>query len=133
MATNMQAPENLPQIPGNAGGPLKRMSMSPEQANRPHTDAIEVTMNDLDRRAARVVHGVVGGEVAVITKHGSPVAMIVPFADAPGLKPAEIGAVSLTRLRERFAARENRRWWSRILHGRWYNGHGTKGPYGQRR
>jgi prevent-host-death family protein len=109
------------------------MPRSPEQVNRlgAGAQATEVTMDDLDRHAARVVRGVVGGAVAVITKHGSPVAMIVPLADAPGLEPAEIGAASLAGLRERFAAREKRRWWSRILHGRWYNGHGTKGPYGR--
>jgi hypothetical protein len=35
----------------------------------------------------------------------------------------------LTELRDRFAKRENRPWWSRIMHGRWYNGHGINGPY----
>jgi prevent-host-death family protein len=89
----------------------------------------EVTMDELDRRAARVIRDAVAGEVAVVTRYGKPVAVIVPLADAEGLRPAEIAAGDLDPLRARFAERERRRWWSRILHGRWSNGGGIHGPY----
>jgi prevent-host-death family protein len=93
----------------------------------------EVTMDDLDRRAARVIREVAGGRIAVVTRHGKPVAVMVPLADAETLRPVEIESEDLTTLRDRFAKRERRRWWSRILHGRWYNGHGINGPYARRR
>lgn len=86
-------------------------------------------MAELDRRAARVIGDAVAGEVAVITRYGKPVALIVPLADSDRLRPAEITDGDLDHLRSRFAARERRRWWSRILHGRWCNGGGIHGPY----
>jgi prevent-host-death family protein len=89
----------------------------------------EVTMNELDRRAARVVRDAIAGEAAVITRYGRPVAVIVPLAEADELQPAEIDATDLDPLRARFSERERRRWWSRILHGRWCNGGGIHGPY----
>jgi prevent-host-death family protein len=97
-------------------------------------EPIEVTMGELDRRAAGVIRDVAGGRIAVISRHGKPVAVIVPLADAEALRPVGIEGDELTGMRERFANRERRRWWSRILHGRWYNGHGVNGPYeGSRR
>jgi prevent-host-death family protein len=43
--------------------------------------AFEVTMNELDRHAARVVREVASGRAAVVTRNGEAVAMVVPLAE----------------------------------------------------
>ncbi len=91
--------------------------------------AIEVTMNELDRRAARVVREVIRGRPAVVTRYGKAVAMIIPLAEAESLRPAAVPTEAVSELRAQLAEREERRWWSRILHGRWLNGGGIHGPY----
>jgi hypothetical protein len=72
---------------------------------------------------------VTGGRAAVVTRHGKAMAMILPLAEAEGLRPAAVAPEAVAELRERLAEREERRWWSRILHGRWLNGGGIHGPY----
>lgn len=86
-------------------------------------------MNELDRHAARVVREVTGGRAAVVTRNGEAVAMIVPLAEVESLQPAAVEPAAVAELRDRFAEREEHRWWSRILHGRWLNGGGIHGPY----
>jgi prevent-host-death family protein len=86
---------------------------------RPAVAAREVTMTELDRRAAAVVREVRKGEVAVVSKHKRAIAMIVPLDDELGLvlrDPtqaaglAELGAVFKERARDRRT--------SAVMHGR---------------
>jgi prevent-host-death family protein len=93
----------------------------------------EVTLTELGRRTASVVDRVRRGEVGVVTKHGRPVAMILPILDRETLVPAAVDEMALGPLAERFADRENERRWWELLHGRWYNGHGFHGEYPSKR
>ena len=60
-------------------------------------------MTELDGRASAVMERVGEGEVAVVSKHGRPVAMIVPLVDRRTLTPVPVaGDAALTALGEQF-------------------------------
>jgi antitoxin (DNA-binding transcriptional repressor) of toxin-antitoxin stability system len=83
--------------------------------------AREVTMTQLDRRAAAIVRDVRKGEVAVVSKHKRAVAMIVPLDDELELvlrDPAE--ADGLAELISTFKERARDRHTSEVMHGRWF-------------
>jgi prevent-host-death family protein len=86
----------------------------------PGSPVREVTMDELDRGAARVVRTVRAGEVAVITKHGRPVAMILSVPLAADALPPEVLGSRWRELEAAFARREWRRSISALLHARWY-------------
>ncbi len=89
----------------------------------------EITLTELRRQTAAVIDRVGRGEVAVVSKHGRPVALVLPIADEAKLRPAALEEADFAPLIERFAERALERRWSQLLHGRWYNGHGIHGPY----
>jgi prevent-host-death family protein len=91
--------------------------------------AREVTLTELRERTAAVVAAVAAGEVGVVSKHGRPVAILIPFADRDTLAPASPEAAGLARLAERFGRRRLGREWSALMHGRWVNGGGIHGRY----
>jgi prevent-host-death family protein len=93
------------------------------------TEAREVTLTELRERTATVVAAVAGGEVAVVSKHGRPLVLLVPLADRDALTPADVEASQLASLAEGFARRRFRRRWSELMHGRWVNGGGIHGRY----
>ena len=94
---------------------------------------IEVTLTELRRDTAAVIGRVMRREAGIVSKHGRPVAMLLPILDRATLRPAAVEDEDLAPLVERFAERENERRWSELLHGRWYNGHGIHGPYPSKR
>ena len=82
--------------------------------------ATEVTITELDRSASRVIARVVGGELVVVSKHGAPVAFVLPIEAAVALLPAEVTmSGAMRRLAEEFERRDLRRTLSRYAHGRW--------------
>jgi antitoxin (DNA-binding transcriptional repressor) of toxin-antitoxin stability system len=88
---------------------------------RPAVAAREVTMTELDRRAAAIVRGVRMGEVAVVSKHRRAVAMIVPLDDELALvlrDPTQ--AQGMAELIATFRWRDRNRHMSALMHGRWY-------------
>jgi prevent-host-death family protein len=94
----------------------------------------EVPLGELDKRASKVLAEVMRGEVAVISRYGTPVAMILPLELAVSRLPEElVFSGDLRELAERFEERASRRHRSRLLHGRWYHGHGIHGPYRRQR
>jgi prevent-host-death family protein len=93
------------------------------------TTAREVTLTELRERTAAVIAAVAAGEVAVVSKHGRPLAVLVPLADRDSLTPASVEAVALGRLAHRFERRRFQRRWSELMHGRWVNGGGIHGRY----
>jgi prevent-host-death family protein len=81
----------------------------------------EVTVGELDRRASEVVERVRDGEIAVVSRHGRPVAMILPIADALELRPVDASdAPTLGALAAKFRALEHKRHLDALYHGRWY-------------
>jgi antitoxin (DNA-binding transcriptional repressor) of toxin-antitoxin stability system len=81
----------------------------------------EVTAGELDRSASAVVRRVSLGGLAVITRHGLPMAMMVSIPDAVALLPSELmmgpqGA----ELSRKYVERAERRLVSAQMHGRWY-------------
>jgi prevent-host-death family protein len=91
--------------------------------------AREVTVTELCERTAPVVASVAAGEVAVVSRHGRPLALLVPLADRDSLTPVTVGASELDGLAQSFARRRFRRRWSELMHGRWVNGGGIHGRY----
>jgi antitoxin (DNA-binding transcriptional repressor) of toxin-antitoxin stability system len=86
----------------------------------PAVAAREVTMTELDRRAAAIVRSVREGEVAVVSRHKRAVAMIVPLDDELELvlrDPSK--AEGMAELMEAFKRRADRRHGSAVFHGRW--------------
>ena len=80
----------------------------------------EVPLTVLHREPRAVVERVERGELAVVSRHGRPVAMIVQIEDAlawvpPGLVDSGEGR----RLGAEFERRLDRRQMSALLHGRW--------------
>jgi antitoxin (DNA-binding transcriptional repressor) of toxin-antitoxin stability system len=68
-----------------------------------------------------VIARVIEGDVAVVTRHGVPVAAILPARDALRLLPFEYVMIGpLRALSDRFVERERRRASSGTMHGRWY-------------
>ena len=92
----------------------------------------EVTVTELRERTASVIERVGGGEVAVVSRHGRPLAVLMPLADCEGLSPATANPQQLAELAQRFERRRLRREWSALMHGRWWQGHGIHGPYFKR-
>jgi prevent-host-death family protein len=88
-----------------------------------------VTLTALRERTAPVIAAVAAGEVAVVSKHGRPLALLVPFVDRDSLTPADVEASELNGLAQSFARRRFRRRWSELMHGRWVNGGGIHGRY----
>lgn len=88
----------------------------------PNNPAREVTVTELDRNASRVVERVRQGEVAVVSRHGRAIALIVPIEDGRALLPPDLGADDrpLGELAKKFERRQVRREWSALMHGRWY-------------
>jgi prevent-host-death family protein len=83
--------------------------------------AREVTLAELTRRTATVIRRVQEGEVAVVTRHHLPVAMLVPLADALELRPLDASdAQNLGALAARFRALDHKRHLDALYHGRWY-------------
>lgn len=79
----------------------------------------EVALSELNREASAVVQRVEGGELAVVSRHGRPVAMILPIAIALAWAPAELAATGKgSELGAEFQRRDDRRFWSDALHGR---------------
>jgi prevent-host-death family protein len=78
----------------------------------------EVPVTELRRRAAAVIEGVVAGEAAVISKHGMPIAVLVPFGDGEKLLQHEVAPSELNELDQMFERRARRRRLSELLHGR---------------
>ncbi len=79
-----------------------------------------MTLGELDRRASRVIARVRAGELAVVSRHGSPVAVILPLREAIAWLPPEAVLEGEARtLAQRFARREFRRAIGRLTHGRW--------------
>lgn len=93
----------------------------------------EVALTELRRETAAVIRRVVRGEVAVVSRHGRPVAMLVAIGDRRTLRPVAVDDRDLAPLAARFAARALARRWSELLHGRWYDGHGIHGEYPSKR
>lgn len=89
----------------------------------------ELTLTGLRERTAAAVAAAVAGEAAVVTRHGRPVAMLVPIADRASLAPAMPDPEGLSALAEHYKRRSERRRWSELMHGRWVNGGGIHGPY----
>jgi prevent-host-death family protein len=89
----------------------------------------EVPVTELRRRAAEVIARVVEGEAAVISRHGWPVGVLLPLENALNALAQEVAPGELKELEELFAQRADRRRWSQLLHGRWWNGGGIHGPY----
>jgi antitoxin (DNA-binding transcriptional repressor) of toxin-antitoxin stability system len=86
----------------------------------PAAAALEVTMTELDRRAAAVVREVREGEVAVVSKHKRAVAMIVALDDELELVLRDPSrARGMAELVAAFQARAGRRRTSAVMHGRW--------------
>jgi len=89
------------------------------QGPAPAVAAWEVTMTELDRRAAAIVRGVRKGEVAVVSKHKRAVAMIVPLDDELDLVLRDpSNAEGLAELVAGFKERARRRRTSALMHGR---------------
>ena len=93
----------------------------------------EVTVTELRRRAAGVLEEVKDGQIAVVSKNGWPVAILLPLEDEEKLLPPSVREDDLAELAAMFERRAFRRRWSELMHGRWYNGHGIHGPYKRRR
>ncbi len=93
----------------------------PEPLPRAPAGAREVSIRELDRRASKVIAGVVEGEVAVVTRNGVPVAAILPVDDAVRLlPPAYVMGGPLRELSARLEARSRARQESEVMHGRWH-------------
>lgn len=116
----------------HAVGAATEAAEGPPRRELGHLRAREVTVTELDRSASRVIAAVIEGEAAAVTRHGRPVALVLPLADAVLLLPpyivmgGELGGLS-----RRFVERERHRLYSQLGHGRWYYAEGLK-P-GQRR
>jgi prevent-host-death family protein len=104
-----------------------------EPAARGESRAREVTVTDLRRGTAALVDRVRGGEIAVITKHGRPLAMVLGLADGERLLPVEVTESDVAKLAAFLERREFLRRLSELYHGRWCDGHGIHGPYRRRR
>jgi len=74
-------------------------------------------MRELDRGSARVIARVEQGELAVVSKNGWAVAMIVRLQEAVRLLPAEfvVGGAAGELARE-FERRADRRAWRLLMH-----------------
>ncbi len=91
----------------------------PEPLPRQPTGASEVSIRWLDRHASDVIAAVMEGKVAVVTRHGVPVATILPARDAVRLLPmVYVMSGPLRVLSECFVERERRRARSDTMHGR---------------
>jgi prevent-host-death family protein len=100
---------------------LSRPPRDPGPLPREPTAAREVPIRKLDRHASEVVAAVTEGEVAVITRYGVPVAVILPARDALRLLPIEyVMGGPLRALSVRLVERERRQASSALMHGRWY-------------
>jgi prevent-host-death family protein len=91
----------------------------------------EVPVTELRRRAAAVSGGVVEGEAAVISKHGRPVAVVLPFGDGEKVLQHQVAPAELKALEQVFEKRARRRASSELAHGRWWYGGGIHGNYGR--
>jgi prevent-host-death family protein len=89
----------------------------------------EVPVTELRRRAAAVIEGVVAGEAAVISKHGRPVAVVLPLGAGEKQLQHEVSPAELRELERLFRRRAARRRSSELMHGRWWNGGGIHGAY----
>jgi antitoxin (DNA-binding transcriptional repressor) of toxin-antitoxin stability system len=98
-----------------------------------HQIAREVSVTELRRAAASVIRRVGAGELAVISRHGRPVALMLAIGDPETLLPAEVEPGLLAELAGAFVRRARWRRISELNHGRWYHGHGIHGPYKRRR
>jgi prevent-host-death family protein len=78
----------------------------------------EVPVTELRRRAAAVIGGVVEGEAAVISKHGRPVAVVLPFPDGEKVLQHQVVPAELKELERMFARRVLLRELSDLRHGR---------------
>ena len=91
-----------------------------EHPKRP-SGAHEVQLTELTRHTSTVIKRVREGEIAVITNHHRPVAMILPLADALELDPIDVGDTEgLRELAEGFRELQRRREWVALFKGRWY-------------
>lgn len=81
----------------------------------------EVSLTGLHRDVRGVIAKVRDGEIAVISKHGRAVALVLPIVDESRLAARDpTTAVELPKLAEEFARRARARRDSEIAHGRWY-------------
>jgi prevent-host-death family protein len=106
--------------------PKKSTPLNWEDAPRQPVQAFippmfEVTVGELDRGASRVVRRVRHRQVAVITRHGLPAAVMLSIPDAIEMLPAALmmgpeGAALSRKYIERF----ERRMAGARMHGRWY-------------
>lgn len=98
------------EMSGQLGSSRARDAASPESVR-------EVTMRELDRHASRVIAGVERGELAVVSRNGWAVAMIVRLEEAVTLLPGDfvVGGAAGDLARE-FERRADRRAFRLILH-----------------
>jgi prevent-host-death family protein len=81
----------------------------------------EVTTGELDRSASRVIRRVRRGEVAVITRHGLPAAVMLSIPDAVEMLPDRLmGGSDGAALSRKYIERWEERLSSARMHGRWY-------------
>ena len=90
------------------------------ERHKPPPPAREVGLRELDRRASAVISEVIDdGAVLAITKHGLPVALVLPVTEAIRLLPASyVTSGDLGELSRRFAKRTDARRHSRAIRGR---------------
>jgi prevent-host-death family protein len=95
----------------------------------------EVPLRELNRRTSDVIASVRDGQRTIVTRHGSPVAVILSLPDlldltrppkttAPVLTPMEATRFVRTALRQLVGGELERRVWrqslDRYIHGRWW-------------
>lgn len=103
---------------GAGGFPVAGAAMTAEHEPRPLR---EVTMNELDRRASAVVGEVCEGRIAVVTRHGLPVAVVLSLEDAVTMLPSEvILSEDALELADSFERRRFRRKVSSLVHSRYW-------------
>ena len=131
MRAQAHSPGKLPKSTYFAGGlraDHQRAMADPQFRSRPAAEVEadpepfrlrEVALSELNREASSVVRRVEGGELAVVSRHGRPVAMILPIATALAWAPSELTSTGKGReLGAEFQRRDDRRFWSASLHGR---------------
>lgn len=109
--------------------PAVEASNDPDNPKPRRLRVREVPVTELRRRGAAVIKGVVAGEAAVISKHGWPIAVVLPFGHGEKQLRRAVAPSEIDELEQVFADRADRRRRSELEHGRWWNGGGIRGPY----
>ena len=86
----------------------------------------EVPLSELNHQASRILRDVEAGELAVVTRHGFPAAVILPAITALKWAPVEFTSRGDgAELQAMFDTRERKRRDRVWLHGDWW----TEGPW----